>query len=86
MGGASVVKQWSCTARVIKIYFLCGLCRRRELIVAVAKEGKSKIISRSNSGVLTWPTTAVVKISPVELPLLLPCLMPGQEALYRECH
>lgn len=40
------------------------------MIVAVAEESKSKIISRSNSGVLTWPTTAVVKISPFELPLL----------------
>ena len=39
-------------------------------MVAVVKEGKSKIISRSNSGVLTWPTTAAVKISPFELPLL----------------
>ena len=34
MGGASVAKQWSCTARVIRIYFVCvcvrggGLCRR----------------------------------------------------------
>lgn len=54
--------------------------------MAVAKEGKSEIISRSNSGVLTWPTTAVVKTSPVELPLLLPRLMPGQEAWYHECH
>jgi len=49
-------------------------------MVAVVKEGKSKIISRSNSGVLTWPTTAAVKISPFELPLLLPRRMPGQEA------
>jgi hypothetical protein len=40
------------------------------MTVAVAKEGKSKIISRSNFGVLTWPTTAVVKISPVEHALL----------------
>ena len=39
MGGASVAKQWSCTARVIRIYFVCvcvcvcvggGVCRRRE--------------------------------------------------------
>lgn len=40
------------------------------MIVAVAEERKSKIISKSNFGVLTWPTTAVVKISPFELPLL----------------
>ena len=53
--------------------------------MAVAKEGKSKIISRSNSGVLTWPTTAAVKISPFELPLLLPRLMLGKEASYHEC-
>lgn len=71
MDGASVVKYWSCTARVIKIYFLCELCRKGEtMIVAVVEERKSKIISRSNFGVLTWPTTAVVKISPFKLPLL----------------
>ena len=34
MGGASVAKQWSCTSRVIRFYFVCvcvwGLCRNRE--------------------------------------------------------
>jgi hypothetical protein len=39
--------------------------------VAVVREGKSKIIIGSNFGVLAWPTTAVVKISPAQLPLLL---------------
>jgi len=57
-----------------------GYVEGGRLMVAVVKEGKSKIISRSNSGVLTWPTTAAVKISPFELPLLLPRRMPGQEA------
>jgi hypothetical protein len=47
------------------------------LIVAVVKEGESKIISGSNFGVLAWPTTAVVKISPAELPLLLSMCQTG---------
>lgn len=49
--------------------------------MAAAKERKSKIISTSNYGVLAWPTTAVVKFSPVELLLLLslPGLMSGQK-------
>jgi hypothetical protein len=40
------------------------------MIMAVEEEGKGKIVSSSNFGVLTWPTTAVVNISPFELPLL----------------
>jgi len=57
-----------------------GYIEGGRLLVAVVKERKSKIISRSNSGVLTLPTAAAVKISPFELPLLLPRRMPGQEA------
>jgi hypothetical protein len=35
------------------------------MIMVEEEEGKNKIISTSNFGVLTWPTTAVVKNLPI---------------------